>query len=218
MERMGRRSFALAAALLFCAACASPRHVAPLPPPIDPRTQMAALEMRIFDLVQIERHKIDPNAKGLMLDSELVGAARRHTRDMAQKNYLAHTAPNGETVASIIMDEDAKFQGLLGENIAAEHFVPQVGIDVNTMAHAFVDLWLKSPKHRDNLSLAAYDRTGVGAAVAGNTVYATQLFAADLGLPPPQDDPPPGTNTGPSTGTPPHAAHAVPLPAARPGH
>src|ERR1700692_3368427 len=114
------RKVALAFVLLACAGCA----LAPKPVPVrmapvaDPRTQMASLEIRIYELVQIERHKIDPNAKALMLDSELIGAARKHSADMAQRNYLAHVSPNGETTATIIMDEDAQFQGLLGENIA----------------------------------------------------------------------------------------------------
>ena len=48
----------------------------------------------------------------------------------------------------------------------------------------FLDEWLKSPPHRDNLAFADYDRTGVGAAVNGDTVYVTALFATDLGLGP----------------------------------
>ena len=67
------------------AACATqPARVVPLPP--DPHTQMAALEARIFDLIQNERHKIDPNAKRLILDSELVGVARKRSNDKAAKS------------------------------------------------------------------------------------------------------------------------------------
>lgn len=150
---------------------------------------MAALETRIFQLIQEERHKIDPNAKTLALDFELQGVARQRSTDMATKNYMAHTAPTGETSASIIMDEDAKFQGLLGENIAAQHYLKAYGIDVDVFAHRFVDTWLASKSHRDNLAYAAYNRTGVGAAVNGDTVYVTQLFATDMGLPPPPDAP-----------------------------
>jgi hypothetical protein len=38
-------------------------------------------------------------------------------------------------------------------------------------------------------AFAAYDKTGVGAAVSGDTIYVTELFATDLGLPPVKDDP-----------------------------
>jgi uncharacterized protein YkwD len=150
---------------------------------------MAALELRIFEIVQDERHKIDPKAKTLSLDSELVGVARAHSTDMATKSYLAHKGPDGTTSADLIMDADATFQGLLGENLAAQHFNIGQDIDVDVFAHRFVASWLASPSHKENLSFAAYDRSGVGAAVQGNTIYVTELFATDLGLPPVKDDP-----------------------------
>jgi uncharacterized protein YkwD len=170
--------------LTGCADFGSPLHK-PLPPPPDPHTQMSALEARINDLVEAERLKIDPNAKPLSLDSELVGVARQKSQDMATRNYLAHAAPDGTTTASIVMDKDANFQGLLGENIAAEHYTPQIGLDPDKFAQEFVDGWLASQAHKENLAYPAYNRTGVGAAVNGDTVYVTQLFATDMGLPPP---------------------------------
>jgi len=185
------RALCIAFVLLACAACADVPALAPAPPPPDPKTQMAALENRIYELIQDERHKIDPTAKPLALDSELVGVARQRARDMAAKNYFAHAGPDGATSATLIMDEDAKFQGLLGENIAAQYYGKQTGVDVEVFARRFVDSWLGSPAHKDNLAYPAYDRTGVGAAVGGDLVYVTQLFATDLGLPPPPDDPPP---------------------------
>jgi len=182
-----RRFLVPVLSLLLFAGCADfggPLHK-PLPPPPDPHTQMAALESRINDLVETERLKIDPNAKPLSLDSELVGVARQKSEDMAAKNYLAHTAPDGSTTASIVMDKDANFQGLLGENIAAEHYTPQIGVDPEKFAHEFVDGWLASEAHKQNLAYPSYNRTGVGAAVNGDTVYVTQLFATNMGLPPP---------------------------------
>jgi uncharacterized protein YkwD len=180
------RSIVVAAALL-CAACAGfglDSIVAPPqpPPPIDPKTQMIALETRILELVQDERHKLNPDARALALDSELVGVARERSADMAQNNYIAHASPEGVTSASLIMDEDQDFQGLLGENLAAQPFSRARGVDVETFAHRFVDTWLASPAHKDNLSYIAYDRSGVGAAVNDDTVFVTLLLATDLGL------------------------------------
>ena len=103
---------------------------------------------------------------------------------MAAKNYLAHAAPNGDTSATLLMADDAKWQGLLGENLAAQHYVKQSGVDVEEFAQRFLDEWMKSQPHRENLAFADYDRTGVGAAVNGDTVYVAQLFASDLGLKP----------------------------------
>ncbi len=177
------RAAALALVLFVCAACAGETSVAPPTPPPDPKTQMAALEVRIFDLIQEARHRIDPKANTLALDPELVGVARQRSQDMAAKSYMAHAGPDGQTSASLIMDEDGDFQGLLGENIAAQHFTKQGGIDVEAFAQRFVKTWLDSPGHKENLSFAAYNRSGVGAAVNGDTVYVTQLFATNLGLP-----------------------------------
>jgi len=146
---------------------------------------MAALERRIYEMIEQEREKIDPKAKHLSFDSELTGIARERSRDMAAKHYMAHTAPNGDTSATLIMAKDANFQGLLGENIAAQHYTKAGGVDVETFAKRFVDTWLASKSHRDNLAFAEYDHTGVGAAVDGDTVYVTQLFSTDLGLKPP---------------------------------
>jgi uncharacterized protein YkwD len=175
------------AASFACAACTQlglDSLVAPPQPPplVDPKTQMTALEARIFEIVQDARRKINPDARPLALDSELVGVARERSADMAQNNYIAHASPEGVTSASLIMDEDQDFQGLLGENLAAQTFSRARGMDVEIFAHRFVDTWLASPAHKDNLSYIAYDRTGVGAAVSEDTVYVTLLLATDLGL------------------------------------
>src|ERR1700678_1724840 len=173
------RRFLLVCASLVSAGCAETIQGPPAPP--DPQTQMMALAGRIETLVQEERLRLDPAAKTLVLDPELTKIALARARDMAEKNYLAHAAPNGDTSATLLMAEDAKWQGLLGENLAAQHYVPQSGVDVDQFAQRFLDEWMKSQPHRENLAFKAYDRTGVGAAVNGDTVYVTQLFASDLG-------------------------------------
>src|SRR5215471_18621944 len=174
-----RRAFA-GALLLALAACTAMPPAAVTPPPPDPATLMPALEQRIAVLIEEERENKDPKAKPLAIDPELSGIARRRSADMAAKNYMAHAAPNGDTSGSLLSAEDAKFQGILGENIAALHYVKQSGVDVDAFAKGFLDIWLKSPEHRDNLNFADYDRTGIGAAVNGDTVYVTALFALDL--------------------------------------
>jgi len=149
----------------------------PPPPPPDPKTQMAELETRLSVLVDETRRKLDPKAKPLALDAELVKIARARAADMAAKNYLAHDAPNGDTSASLLMAADEKYQGLLGENLAAQYYRAESGVDPKVFAQRFLATWMDSPPHRDNLTYAAYDRTGVGAAVNGDTVYVALLFS-----------------------------------------
>lgn len=188
-----RRILPLSCAGLVLAGCAE-MAVPPAPP--DPQTQMAALASRIQALVEDERMKLDPSAKPLVLDPELTKVAVARARDMAQKNYLAHAAPNGETSASLLMTDDATWQGLLGENLAAQHYVKASGVDVELFARRFLDEWVQSGPHRENLAYAAYDRTGVGAAVNGDTVYVAELFASDLGLKRPVAGDSPGREPG----------------------
>lgn len=152
----------------------------------------ASLEARVFTLVVQERRRIDPDAKPLVLDPQLAQVAREHSEDMAKKNYVAHANPEGETTASMLMDRDVKFRGILGENIASQNYNTEQRMDLDEFAQRFVDTWLASEDHKANLAYAPYERTGIGIAVNSHAIYVTQLFASDLGLPEPPDDPPPG--------------------------
>src|SRR5215469_18585714 len=124
--------------LLGCAACESTTA------PPDPVTQIPALEGRIFEIVNEKRHSIDPKAKDLALDSELVQVARQRSADMAAHNGFADGTGDPHISATRLMAEDAKFQGLLGENVAAEHYTKALGVDVETFAQRFVATWLGS--------------------------------------------------------------------------
>jgi uncharacterized protein YkwD len=146
----------------------------------DVPAQMPALESRIYALIVDQRRKLDPKAQFLSLDPELVAIARKRSVDMALKNSFA--ADDQHASAAMLMTQDAKFQGLIGENVAAQHFTPSAGIDVEAFAKRFVDGWLASAPHKENLGFADYDRTGVGASANGDTIYVTQLFATNLGL------------------------------------
>ncbi len=139
--------------------------------------QLAELERRIFVLVERDRLKTNPAAKPLVLDPELTAVARTHSEDMAREHFLGHRAPNGETTAGLIMARDKSFQGLLGENIAAQYYTKAAGININSFAKRFVKIWMRSKSHRDNLAFSDYTQTGVGVAINGHEVFVTQLFA-----------------------------------------
>lgn len=203
---MLKRPFVFLVALLALGACAT---VPEVPPPPDPKTQMAALEMRIAILVEEQRQRMNPKAKKLAIDPALTQVARARATDMATKKYLAHTAPDGATSATILMKQDAQWQGLLGENLAAQHYTKQGGVVVNDFAKRFLDEWMKSTPHRENMAFANYDHAGVGAAVNADTVYVALLFSTDLGLPPPKPEGPATTATPFES---PAAASAVPQP------
>jgi uncharacterized protein YkwD len=172
--------------VLLLAACSSMPDVVQrqFKQPPDPRTVMPALEEKVFVLVEAEREKLNPSARPLMLDPQLSDIARARSEDMAAKKYLGKPENENTTSANILMARDQKFQGLLGENIAAQYYTKAGGVDAEGFAQKFVVTWLQSQSHKDNLSFTDYNRTGIGAAVNGDTVYITQLFSTDLGLGP----------------------------------
>lgn len=149
----------------------------PPPPPPDPKTRMGELETRLGALMEEARRKLDPQAKPLHLDPGLVKIARARAADMAAKKYLASAAPDGQTSALLLMEADAQYQGLLGENLAAQYYVAQTGVDPEAFAARFLETWLQSKAHRENMVFAEYDRAGVGAAVNDDTVYVAALFS-----------------------------------------
>jgi uncharacterized protein YkwD len=77
---------------------------------------------------------------------------------------------------------DPRFGGFVAENSAAQYFTPATGLDPDQMARGFLQIWLASPSHRQNVVYRDFDRTGIGIAVNGNTIYAATLFATDFGL------------------------------------
>jgi len=189
--RAGKKSFAVLAFSL--AACTS----TPLPPP-DPATQITALEGRVFELVNDERRVEGKGADDLMLDSELVEVARARRQDMAAHDGFVTNIADRHVSATRLMALDAKFQGLLGENVAAEGYTKARGIDVEGSAKAIVASWLKSASHRDNLDYAEYRRTGVGIALSADTIFVTQLFATASLAPASKALPPGGTAAAPN--------------------
>src|SRR3954471_13123086 len=169
----------MAFALAACAST-SPQRA---PPPLD--AQIGALKERLFVLVETERHRLNERAKPLILDPALMRAAQSHSEDMAKKHSFDVENPDGNLAVNTLLS-DPKFRGFVGENSAAQYFRPSAGFDPDTYARAFLDIWLKSADHRTNLMFEAFDRTGIGIAVNGDSIYAAELFATDLGLPEPQ--------------------------------
>jgi uncharacterized protein YkwD len=164
--------------LAACASAPAPKG----PPPLS--AQMSALKERLFVLVEAERHRANADAKPLILDPELMKAAQLHSDDMATKRSFDTGNPDGNLAVNILLT-DPKFRGFVGEISAAQYFTPANGLDPDTYARGFLEIWLRSPDHRMNLVDGAFDRTGIGISVNGDTIYAAEVFASDLGLPEP---------------------------------
>ena len=171
------RRIVLVIALLVLAGCATPG------PPALSREQLREVQARLYAHIVSERTKLNQAAKPLSLDPELAAAAQAHSDAMAQRRAF-DTAGEHENVAMQRLMANDKFQGYVGENSAMQYYTPELGIDPDAVARGFVELWLKSPEHRSHIGFAAFDRTGIGITANDREIYAAQIFATDLGLPP----------------------------------
>jgi uncharacterized protein YkwD len=142
-------------------------------------SQVAAMKARL--LVLMEQERIRAGARSLRLDPQLVQAAQAHSDDMARKRSFDTMNPDGNLAVNLLL-RDPRFGGFVAENSAAQFFTPAAGLDPDTMARGFLDIWLASPSHRQNVVYREFDRAGIGIAVNGNAVYAAAVFATDFGL------------------------------------
>ena len=167
------------------------------PEPADPAQKLPLLEKRIVALVAEQRAKADAKARIMLVDPELTDIARKRSVEMARTRSFS-SGDDPHISATMLMNNDAKFQGLVGENVAAQHYTAKDGIDVEAFAKRFVEGWTASKSHLENLSFPDYDRTGVGAALNADTVYVAQIFTTDLGLGNKLDKSTPDVQTVPS--------------------
>jgi uncharacterized protein YkwD len=180
LDGMAGKVFAVACAFVVGACSTAPRYA---PPPID--REVVLLKERLFVLVEEERHRLNAEARPLALDPELSAAAQAHSDEMAKKRSFDTMNPDGNLAVNTLL-HDPKFRGFVGEISAAQYFTPAAGFDPEAYARGFLAIWLNSPDHKNNLSYANFDRTGIGVAVNGNAIYAAEVFATDLGLPEPE--------------------------------
>ena len=141
--------------------------------------ELAAIKSRLFVLVSEERERA--GAKSLRVDPQLAEAAQAHSDQMARKRSFDAMNPDGNLAVNILL-RDPRFGGFVAENSAAQYFSPSAGIDAEAMARGFLQIWLASPSHRQNVIYRDFDRTGIGIAVNGNAIYAATVFATDFGL------------------------------------
>jgi uncharacterized protein YkwD len=122
------------------------------------------LENEVTALVNRERGR---NGCGrVRTDERLRTASRRHSQDMAERNYFSHTSPDGRSPWA--RAEAAGYDQPIGENIAKGQRTPE----------SVMKAWMDSPGHRRNILNCDAEAIGVGLAYDGNTPIWTQLFGA----------------------------------------
>jgi len=157
-----------------------------------PTIHVQELERDIHALVNNERRKLGLPPLGW--DEALCGIARKHSNDMAQRNYFDHISPDGRDfsrryqeagyVCAVRFDR-AVFLG--AENILLNYLYDSVTTvngaayyDWNSrekIAETTVSGWMKSPGHRKNILTPHMKNEGIGIVLGpGGKVYITQNF------------------------------------------
>ncbi len=121
-------------------------------------------EVKMLELINAERAKV--NAKPLVIDKTITEVARKHSRDMWQRQYFAHENPDGQSPFDRMSEGGVKYIAA-GENLA---FAPTLGV-----AHQGL---MNSPGHKRNILDPNFGRVGIGVISGG--IYGkmfTQNFA-----------------------------------------
>lgn len=120
-------------------------------------------ERQIFDLTNAIRSRF--NKTPYIWDDSVSKVARRHSQDMADRNYFSHNNPEEKTPFDRMKENNLDFI-MAGENIAA-------GQPSAIFAH---ECWMNSKGHRKNI-LGDFKKLGVGLYFGGTYhIYYTQNF------------------------------------------
>lgn len=125
------------------------------------------MERQLFDAVN--RTRARERVLKLVWHPAAAAVAQTHSRAMAERGFFDHEDPQRGDLA-----ERLNKAGVAWTSIAENTFQEQGHSDPVGRA---VEVWLKSPGHRQNLLNRSYTDTGIGfASDRRGTVYFTQIF------------------------------------------
>jgi uncharacterized protein YkwD len=101
--------------------------------------------------ILVNQHRSSIGCPPLLIDSKVSEVAVGHSRDMLNRNYFAHTNPDGESPFDRLTSADIAYSRA-AENIAAGQ----------TSARQVLNDWLNSSGHRTNIENCAYTHHGIG--------------------------------------------------------
>ncbi|THE64168.1 CAP domain-containing protein [Salinadaptatus halalkaliphilus] len=143
-----------------------------------------------FIHAEVNDRRAEHDLESLEWDGTVASVSRAHSYDMAERDYFAHTNPDGEAPFDRFTDID-DYCRAYGENIAltwVDRPVDRPGEDGSTtyytaeeLATGLVDQWMDSPPHReailDEHGGPGWDRGGIGVYLDDDgSVYATHNF------------------------------------------
>lgn len=150
-----------------------------------PKLDISRLEMRIHKLTNVERRKKGLSA--LDYDNRLSAIARKHSQDMAKRNFFSHENPDGKDPTDrgkaakypIRKDQGAFYSVGLGENLFMTSTYESMKyingklascdwLSLDEIAKSTVDGWMNSPGHRKNILNSRFDREGIGVVLSAD--------------------------------------------------
>ena len=141
-------------------------------PKIRPSILGYASNISIQEVVNLTNQKrSEAGLSALSLNQTLSGAAYTKGRDMIDKDYWAHVAPDGTQPWKFFSQFGYKYR-YAGENLARDF----------SNANDAVNAWMNSPTHKDNILNPKYKEIGIGITegdLAGSdTTIIVQFFGA----------------------------------------
>lgn len=127
------------------------------------------IEREILKLTNKERR--DRGLPALETNPELRELARTQSRNMRSQVFFSHIDHKGRGPEDRKQVFFPELFGGVGENIAYVHGAPP-----SELAGKFIDLWMNSPGHRENMLRASFGHLGVGVVEKDGMFYATQVF------------------------------------------
>jgi len=125
------------------------------------------LEAEILSL--INRTRASHGLGTLSSNQMLTDLARLRSSDMVSRNYFSHHSPDGRNIKHIFSEYGVTYKNF-GENLGnaspASYGSPG----------AFLNAWMNSPSHRDNMLRSNYTLIGVGVIDGGGRRVVTVLF------------------------------------------
>lgn len=134
--------------------------------------ELESANIQARELIELtNQYRQENNLPPLTVNPRLTQAAVNKAMDLLNRQYFAHTAPDGKKFSEWIKEVDYDYF-YVGENLA---------IDFENNKDIF-QAWLNSPTHQENILKPQYQEIGI-AALAGKyrqraTVVVVQLFGS----------------------------------------
>jgi len=120
--------------------------------------QVSKATVKRATLCLLNKRRKAHGRRALKTNKRLAKAARKHARDMVERDYFSHTAPGGVSFVDRIMRQDYVDPGqgwTLGENLAW-------GSYQLATPKSIVRSWMRSPGHRANILNPRFREIGIG--------------------------------------------------------